>query len=174
MPLVSRLITGRIPPSPRRNSADSTAGCHASTLVCQTCGWDPRSGIYRAATGPPTTFLHTRIFVEVFGRKYNRARCSSIVPSRLPVPLGVWGYVMRDLKAPVGPVPGWFLAFSPYLGREGTKKFELLKCDELPIQNVPIRQPGPWRAWRYATLDPGTPGRARAGPVLVSRSPRYL
>ena len=52
LPLPSWLITGRIPLSPRRNSADSTAGSHASTWVGHTCGWDPRSVIYRAATGP--------------------------------------------------------------------------------------------------------------------------
>ena len=59
LPLPAWLITGRIPPSPRRNSADSTAGCRASTLVGHTCGWDPRSGKYRAATGPHRTCIDT-------------------------------------------------------------------------------------------------------------------
>ena len=35
------LITGHIPLSPRRNSADSTAGSQMSTLVCHTSGLDP-------------------------------------------------------------------------------------------------------------------------------------
>ena len=59
LPLPSWLITGRIPLSPRRNSADSTAGSHASTLVGHTCGWDPRGGRYRAATGHHKTCVDT-------------------------------------------------------------------------------------------------------------------
>ena len=49
------------------------------------------------------------------------------MPRRLPVPWGVWGYVMRDLKAPVGPGPGRFSTcyrgVSPsYLAHNGPKK----------------------------------------------------
>ena len=36
------------------------------------------------------------------------------MPRRLPVPWGVWGYVMRDLKAPVGPGPGTFFDLLPW------------------------------------------------------------
>ena len=57
---------------------------------------------------------------------------------------------------------------------ETTKNFELLKYDELLIQNVPIRRPGPWRAWGYVILDHGPPERARAGPIPESRSLCYL
>ena len=69
LPLPSWLITGRIPLSPRRNSADSTAGSHASTLVGHTCGWDPRSGMYRAATGPHKTCIDTWNFFLSVGSK---------------------------------------------------------------------------------------------------------
>ena len=55
LPLSIWLITGHIPLSPRHDSADSAAGSQVSTLVCLTCGWDPRSGIYGAATGPHKT-----------------------------------------------------------------------------------------------------------------------
>ena len=73
MPLVSRLRTGELWLSTRRNSVDSTAGSHASTLVCHTCGWYPRSSIYRAATGPPTTCHDTwKLFLSVWSKINSR------------------------------------------------------------------------------------------------------
>ena len=109
MPLVSRLGAGELWISLRRNSADSTAGSQASTLVCHTCGWDPRSGIYGVATGPNNTCLNTWIvFSKCLVEIEIATGDTSIVPNRLPVPWTVWGYVMRDLKALAGPGPAGF------------------------------------------------------------------
>ncbi len=67
LPIVLRIRTGKLWLSPRRNSADSMAGSHASTLVGHTCGRDLHTGIYRAATGPHKTCLYTWIcFLSVW------------------------------------------------------------------------------------------------------------
>jgi hypothetical protein len=90
--------------------------------VCLTCRWDHRSGIYRAATGPPTTCLNTQI---LFPSVWSKIKSRPVLLNRakpLACPWGVWGYVMRDLKASAGPGPDRCAAYRAATGPDNFRQ----------------------------------------------------